>query len=75
MLTGEKRTGTDGWYIFELVFQGQAADVPISLSVPTATDKEWVQKKNQAGGTPLPAPTYTPLTITAVGAGGHGRRL
>ena len=65
LLTGETRTGTDGWYIFELVFQGQAADVPVALSVTNAADQQWVQKKNQAGGTPPPAPTYTPLQVTA----------
>ncbi len=62
---GVTRTGSDGWYIFELVFQGQAADVPITLGVVNAVDHQWGVKKNQAGGTPPPAPTYTPVTFAA----------
>ena len=62
---GETAIGGHGWFIFELVFQGQAHDVPITLAVTDPNDLQWVKQKHQAGGTPPPAPTYAFAQVSA----------
>ena len=53
--------------MFELLFQGQAHDVPIGLTVTNSTDKDWVNVPTATPGTngAPPVVTWTPTLMTA----------
>ena len=53
-----------GYHVYELVFQGQAHDVPISLSVLNAADEQWVPTQTVASS----GAVTTTWTLQAAGS-------
>ena len=56
-------TTKEPYYIFELVFQGQAHDIPIIMSIVNANDQQWVDVPTQSGSPPTV--TYTETLMGA----------